>query len=269
MTELAEPVAIAFGTSDPDACMFSHAKRKPDKLENVMPPVDGSHVNNAATLGRNLDAQSQRMEVIDIGIEINGVMRERSVQYTPHHVIPGNEAWPETALLEWVDAAKGTIKMDIGYDVNAASNGIDLPGIHGLDEGAWRGAAFQMRYAFAAMACSTPKRQFHDRHNTYSSFVVNTLDAIAEKMAPKSEEELPGCGAKHCGGAGGKPYDPPLGLNGRLVGVSARLKEHLQGAESTWKMPLFTSRFALMYKLQPMTQEEARAALRQARRALD
>lgn len=269
MTELAEPVAIAFGNADPDECMFSHARTPPKNLENVMPPVDGKDTNDAATLGRNLDAQSQGMEVIEIGIEVNGRMRQRDVQYTPHHVIPGNEAWPETALLEWVDAAKGTINMDIGYDVNDASNGIDLPGIHGLEDGAWRGAAFQMRYAFAAMACSAPKRQFHDRHNTYSAFVVNALDAIAEKMAPKDPDGMPGCGAKHCGGSRAKPYDPPVELLGRLDEVAARLKLKLQGVESGWRMPIFTSRFALMYKLQPMTQEEARAALREARRTLD
>jgi hypothetical protein len=268
VTELAEPVAIAFASDEEWDCPFSHAKKKPDEVDNVMPPVDGKDKNDADKLGKNLDAEYAGMETIEIGLKMGSVTRKLDVQYTPHHVVPGNETWPDTKLLEWVDKSKGTINGDIGYDVNAANNGIDLPGIHGLSEGAWRGDAFQMKYAFAAMASSAPKRQFHDRHNAYSSFVVNALDAIAEKITAKGPDAMPGCSNKNCGGKKEKPYDPPFDLNTRINAVALRLKGKLQGVESTWQLPLFTSRFGLMYKMQPMTQEEARAALREAREAL-
>jgi hypothetical protein len=270
MTELAEPVAIAFASDEEWECPFSHAKKKPKDVDNVMPPVDGKDTNNSTLLGKNLDAEFAGMEVIPIGLKVGAVTRQVDVQFTPHHVVPGNESWPDTKLLEWVDKAKGTINADIGYDVNDASNGIDLPGIHGLGESGWTGTgpAFQMKYAFAAMANSAPKRQFHDRHNAYSAFVVNVLDAIAEKIEAKGPDAPPGCGNANCGGKKEKPFDPPFGLNTRLDGVAARLKAKLQGFETGWKMPIFTSRFAVMYKMKPMTQDEARIALREARQAI-
>ncbi len=270
MTELAEPVDVAFVSDDPWNCPFSHSKKKQPERDNVMPPVDGKDTNNADTLGKNLDQQSAGMEVVEIGLKMGKVTRKLDVQYTPHHVIPGNETWPDTKLLKWVDKKDGTITGDIGYDVNDMSNGIDLPGIHGYGSTRWSGSgqAFQMKYAFAAMACSRPQRQFHDRHNAYSEFVVNVLDAIAEKLEARSPAELPGCGKDNCGGKKKKPYDPPYGLLSRLDGVAGRLKLKLQGKESNWEMPIFTSRFGVMYKSQPMTQEEAREALREAREAM-
>jgi hypothetical protein len=271
MTELAEPVDIAFVSDEEWECPFSHAKKKPKAIDNVMPPEDGKDTNDSTELGKNLDAEFAGMEVIPIGLKIGTVTKKLDVQFTPHHVIPGNETWPDTKLLQWVDEDKGTINGDIGYDINDASNGIDLPGIHGLGEGGWTGTgpAFQMKYAFAAMASSTPNRQFHDRHNAYSKFVVNVLDAIAAKMEAKGTDAPPGCGNANCGGGKReKPYDPPFGLIARLDGVAGRLKRKLQGDQSGWEMPIFTSRFALMFKTQPMTQEEARAALREAREAM-
>lgn len=271
MTELAEPVDIAFISDDPWNCPFNHTKKQPPEKKNVMPPVDGKDTNDSILLGKNLDAQSAGMEIIEIGLKIGKKNRKLDVQYTPHHVIPGNETWPDTKLLKWVDKKNGTINSDIGYDINAAGNGIDLPGIHGLGEGGWtgKGPTFQMKYAFAAMACSTPQRQFHDRHNSYSSFVVNVLDAIAEKLEAKGSSVMPGCGKDNCGGQKKKPYDPPFGLISRLNGVASRLKGKLQGKESKWEMPIFTSRFGVMYKSQPMTQEQAREALRAARESME
>lgn len=271
MTELVEPIDIAIPTDKPWTCPFDHNGRPRKKLQNVMPPVDGKETNDSIKLGKNLDAQNAGKEIIEIGLKIgNAKPRKLDVQYTPHHLIPGNETWPKTKLLEWVDEDKGTITGDIGYDINAATNGIDLPGVHGLGDGVWSasGQAFQAKYAFAAMACSSPKRQFHDRHNTYSRFVVNALDAIAAKIKPKGLK-VPGCGADECGANQKKPYPPPYGLISRLEGVAGRLATKLQGEEPTWEMPIFTSRFAVMFKTQPMTQERARELLREAREEME
>jgi hypothetical protein len=270
MTELVEPVDIAFASDDPWNCPFSHAKKKPPPIDNVMPPVDGKEKNDSILLGKNLDGQNAGMEIIEIGLKIANKAKKFDVQYTPHHLIPGNETWPKTKLLDWVDESKGTINGDIGYDVNHAANGVDLPGVHGLSDGFWSasGQAFQSRYAFAAMACSAPKRQFHDRHNTYSRFVVNALDAVAAKIKPKGQT-TPGCGDEKCGGSKKKPYDPPFGLVDRVNNIAGRLRTKLQGEEPTWEMPIFTSRFAVMFKTQPMTQERARELLREAREEME
>lgn len=263
MTELAELVHVAAFGDEAWECPFSHSKNPPPDKPNVMPPVDGKETNNSATLGSNLAAQSADMATIEIEMLSQGKRKKFNVQYTPHHLVPGNESWPETKLLKWVDKSKGFVNADIGYDVNGAANGVDLPGIHGLGASNWsaKSPAFQMQYAFAAMAASKPKRQFHDRHPKYSAFVVNTLDAIAEKLESIDPLELPGCGKKNCGGSKQKPFDPPVYLLGRLQGVAKRLETLLTGDEKHWRMPVFTSRFALMYKTQPMTQDEARAML--------
>lgn len=272
MTELAEPVDVAFVSDDPWECPFDHKPRKGKEKFNVMPPVDGKDTNDSTLLGKNLDAQSAGMEIIEIGMKIGSKARKLDVQYTPHHVIPGNETWPDTKLLKWVDKKDGTITGDVGYDVNDATNGIDLPGIHGLGEGGWTGTGpvFQQKYAFAAMACSAPHRQFHDRHNAYSEWVVNVLDAIAAKLEGADGNDLPGCGKDGCGGKKKKPYDPPYGVLGRVEGVAGRLKMKLQGAASNWEMPIFTSRFGVMYQSGgKITQDEARQALREAREEME
>jgi hypothetical protein len=66
MTELVEPVAVAFVSDEEWDCPFSHAKKKLKELDNVMPPVDGKDTNNSTLLGKNLDAQFAGMEVIPI-----------------------------------------------------------------------------------------------------------------------------------------------------------------------------------------------------------
>jgi len=262
--EAGEPIDTVFPDEDWE-CPFLHEKNPTFVGENVMPPVDGKETNDASKLGKALAAESARMETIDIEIKVGTRTHKEQVQYTAHHLIPGNESWPKTKLLKWVDEAKGMIKKDIGYSVNHTSNGVDLPGIHGLGKPAWSASSrkFQQAYAFAAMASSDPLRQFHDRHAAYSRYVVKVLNKINEKL---SEKEKPGCGKKYCGGSKTKKFDPPEGLVERLNDVALRLKEHLCCAPRGWKKPIITSRFAWMYKnrYSGMTQDQAREELRAA-----
>jgi hypothetical protein len=44
-----------------------------------------------------------------------------------HHLIPGEASLPATALRKYIWSSEGTIKSDIGYDVDGAENGIWLP----------------------------------------------------------------------------------------------------------------------------------------------
>ena len=182
--------------------------------------------------------------------------------------MPGNETWPKTRLYKWVDARKDWIKADIGYDVNAAENGVDLPGNSAAQAaGKWTDQKFQNAYAFACMTADTKDRQFHDRHPAYSDFVVNVMNKIATKLESCRKDD--GCGKTDCGGAGKKKYDPPYDLVERLYGVANRLRLKLTGSCKKWKKPVMTSRFALMYKDRGLTQAQARAQLRKDEFASD
>lgn len=258
MSELGELVAVAAAVDSDWECPFPHRPKTHDK-KNVLPPPKTA--NNASTLSGALDAESAHVENIDIYFSCRGKHHDLEAQFTAHHLIPGNESWPpsKTKLYKWVDKRKGHIKGDIGYDVNAATNGVDLPGHSAAPS--WGDPKFQEAYAFAAMEADTKTRQFHDRHAAYSAFVVNVLNKIAAKI---DRRPSPGCGKKDCGGAGKKPWDPPYELNERLAGVAKRLETKLVGTWRKWKKPIMTSRFALMYK-DDLTQAEARGELKTKR----
>lgn len=237
-------------------CPFPHRKQDHDK-ENYVPPP--TKKNDAKKLSSNLDAESEHLEPIPIATGQSG-NKNHMAQYTAHHLIPGNESWPTSDLYKWIDKRKGHVKGDIGYDVNDATNGVDLPS--NAAAGTWtsRTADFQKRYAFACMEACRKRRQFHDRHPAYSDFVVAVLDKIAAKLDAKPASKK-GCGHKNCAAGKRKPYAPPYRVLPRLVTLAARLRNYLWGAPRTWRKPLMTSRFALMYKNQNLTQDEARDQL--------
>lgn len=251
MPELGEMVAVVTGS---DAkCPFDHRPGKHNK-KNVVPPPDTK--NNSKTLGTALDAESKKVEDLPIGFQSRNIKYSEAVKFTPHHLIPGNESWPNSQLYKWVDKRKSHVCGDVGYDVNAAMNGVDLPGNSAASS--WVDPGFQTRYALHAMVADKKKRQFHDRHPAYSDFVVNALNKIATKLDAK---EIPGCGKKNCGGAKKKPFDPPYGLLTRIEGVAHRLEVRLSGDARRWKKPIMTSRFAMIFKNRGMSQDEARREL--------
>jgi hypothetical protein len=49
----------------------------------------------------------------------------------------------------------------------------------------------------------------------------------------------------------------PVDLLPRVYGICQRLSGYLWGNAKKWQKPLFTSRFALMYKKKGLTQEQA------------
>ena len=150
---------------------------------------------------------------------------------------------------------------DIGYDITGASNSVDLPSHSAIDGWGSKKPAFQRGYAFACIEADSKNRQFHDRHPAYSEFVVKVLNKIAAKL---EVNEIPGCGKKNCGGAKTKPFDPPYALEQRLRAISSRLVQYLWGEETSWRKPIMTSRFALMYQKRAlrMSQSQARKELK-------
>lgn len=253
MTQLGEMVGAAADVDTGWQCPFDHSPRTHNE-QNTLPPP--STENNAKTLSDNLDADSKSVATMKVRFQANNKKYVEDVQFTAHHLVPGNECWPSSELYKWIDDRKGHICADIGYDVNGASNGVDLPGHTAAS--AWSNPNFQMRYAFSAIIADRKKRQFHDRHAAYSDFVVKVLDKIATKL---EVHPLPGCGKKHCGGSKAKPYDPPYSLLPRLVSVALRLEGKVTGDSRKWREPIMTSRFALMFKNRGLSQDQARALL--------
>lgn len=254
--ELGELVSVVTAVDEWE-CPFPHRPREHNQ-KNVLPPP--STKNNAKKLSANLDEESMHLEPIPIvlpGTKNKG----HEAQFTAHHLIPGNETWPESDLYEWIDKRKKLVQGDIGYDVNAAINGIDLPSSKAISGWGSKSGTFQRDYAFASMAADKKTRQFHDRHPAYSEFVVKVTNKIAAKLEAK---EKPGCGKKNCGAGVSKPYAPPYGLLARLVGLGNRLRGYLWGGARNWRKPIMTSRFALMYKNKKtgMLQDAARAELK-------
>lgn len=264
MAELGE--IIAFGEYGEDAeCPFSHKKVKKEK-DNVMPKSWGK--NDAHTLGTNLGDQYHFKQ----NIKFDLWDEKHEAQYTPHHLIPGNASWPETKLQKWVEkGVSNHIKYNYGYDVNGRNNGVSLPGNNGFKK--MSGESWsnlhpdnQAEYAIECMEQTPTQRQFHDAHPAYNEFVINSLDKIAAKLENRKKRKgTPGCGKKDCQGdtITRKPYEPPLFLLLRLKSVALRLEGYLTGHPRKWKMPIYTSRFALMYKLK-IEEEDASKKLKTA-----
>jgi hypothetical protein len=253
MTQLGE--TVGFGAPGGDLeCPFDHKKATLKQLTNVMPRWEK---NDADALGTALGNDHLKPHDIKVG------GADLEAHYTPHHLLPGNASWPNTALRKWVDKRLGHIKENIGYDVNAEYNGVSLPGSKGykaVSGKAWSAYGQQADYAFAAIKATKDRRQFHDAHPAYNEFVTKVLDKISEKLDAKIRNGgSPGCGKTDCAGdtTMKKKYDPPIRLMARLAGVTERLEGYLVGQPSGWKMPIYTSRFSLMYQTK-WTEEKAR-----------
>ncbi|MFK8017514.1 MAG: AHH domain-containing protein [Gammaproteobacteria bacterium] len=265
MTQLGEMVSVAAGLDDWE-CPFPHNPRKHDRV-NVIP--DPSTANNAGKLSDNLDEESANNssvtvksvpDLLPVSTAASGNKNHLAL-FVAHHLVPGNESWPTSELYKWVDKRKGHIKGDIGYDVNSAVNGVDLPSSKAAGGWSARSPGFQRKYAFACMACDTRVRQFHDRHPAYSDFVIATLDKVAAKLDARPSRDM-GCDDEDCFAGKKKPFAPPYALNGRLASIAGRMRRKLYGDPRRWKQPIMTSRFALMYKKQGLDQKQAREQLR-------
>jgi hypothetical protein len=259
MTEVLEKIAITINVEEGWECPFAH-KPVTYPRKTVLPPPP--EINNADTLSNNLETESMRAVEVDITFDADGATHAARARYTAHHLLPGNESWAvgNNQLRKWVEKKKAEhIKGDIGYGVNHYTNGVDLPGNKPISEWGKKTSEYKRAFAFAAMK-ENAIRQFHDRHPAYSDFVINLMNKIAAKL--QGMEPDMGCGEDDCPGAmGGPPYEPPYKLVTRLNACAARLAGHVMGPPQEWRKPLITSRFALMYKDQTLSEDKARAIL--------
>jgi hypothetical protein len=258
--EISETIFIEIaGTSAADeACPFAHSND--DTNDNVTNCWDNNPTILAANLGSEWHFASLEEGTTAKGTSI-------AVQHSAHHLIPGNESWPKTHLMKWMDRKdkkqKSCVNGNIGYDVNGRENGCSLPGSAGATKtvadksngiASWSTHPDQEGYAHAAMESTLYHRQFHDRHPTYSAFVVNVLNKISEKLdGPVVDGLSPGCGKKECGCGGGPnrnvpPFNPPFNLLPRLEDVAVRLHNKLVENYRKWKLPIVTSAWALTFR---------------------
>ncbi|MBL8288650.1 MAG: AHH domain-containing protein [Rubrivivax sp.] len=245
MTQLLEPVAIGLWAvaESKGPCWYCEEPAKED-LENEETadpdtsdsdsdedPPENDVVNCSSALGTNL------------GKEPNWEIRSPDdlsvsspIVPAAHHCIPGGASLAKATALHDFMRKGGPFKLasDIGYNVNAAANGVWLPGNYAVRPGQygwskkWGNCTTKFKTEYASRAMKKANRQFHDAHVSYNNKVLKTLEAMAEELA-EPEDECPVCG---------KELDctrPPFGLVGRLNAVSSKHRAMLIGLSKRTK----------------------------------
>jgi len=253
------PAMIADSKHDDD-CYFCNSKEEPKDDENELTDnvdedvLDGALAevkfkNDAGTLGKNIGGDQGKKPVTVAGSK-EGVKLEASV--AAHHLIPGNASLAKSELFLsneylWKDKkAKGNIR----YNVNAAPNGVWLPGNYAARPWGTEGVAFQKHfgpdpknYAFAAMEAWGA--QFHDAHEAYSLEVKKALNKIFDSLEDKAELWCPK--AKKDKSKKPEERTPLYVLVSRLNTVSSRMRSMLVAPSTKWRRNIWTSRFSLLY----------------------
>lgn len=250
--EIASQATIASENHDED-CYFCKAGDKPTTETNDLidePDEDQAEMedslgeykfkNDAGKLGTALGGKPGAKSVA-----LGGKSYDAAV--AAHHLIPGNAALKDSPLMDylWKD---GPGEGNIGYNINARTNGVWSPGNYGVRPWGTGGTEFvkgsngisAKDFAFAAMeawGC-----QFHDAHKDYSEFVSGVLEKIYDKL--KANAKL------WCPEQKKNDKDKPtqmFEIVGRLNTVSARMKRMLTFPTTGWKSNVYTSRFVQDY----------------------
>jgi len=252
--EVGEASAVAIASEDHDKdCYFCKASDKPTTETNDLidnPDEDQAEMedslgeykfkNDAGKLGTALGGKPAA-KVVTLG----GKPYDAAV--AAHHLIPGNAALKKSPLMKflWKD---GKAEGNIGYNVNAKTNGVWSPGNYGVRPWGADGKAFEKgangatAKDFAFVAMEAWGCQFHDAHEKYSKFVEGVLNKINDKL--KANETL------WCPEQKKKDKDKPtqmFEIVGRLNTVSARMKRMLTFPTTGWKSNVYTSRFVEDY----------------------
>ena len=247
---------IASSNHDED-CYFCNSNEKPDAIENEFADstaedddLDGSIAygkfkNDAGKLATALGGKPG-----DKTISVSG--ESYPVSVAAHHLIPGNASLKNSQLFLsdkylWKD---GKVNGNIGYNVNALTNGVWLPGNYAVRPWSPLPEAFQLTYAWTGIQAWNA--QFHDAHEAYSNFVIKILDTIFDKL--EMTEDAAWCPeAKKKEDAKPDERSPLYPLVGRLNTVSSRMRRMLVAPSSAWKKNVWTSRFSLLYMSTPAT----------------
>lgn len=200
----------------------------PESPDGQAEGPENGETNDASKLGINL--KSEPSWPIKHKISEHDPMpegEETRIVAAAHHLLPGNASVKKANSIHkymvWKNRNPCKFKRQIGYDINAAENGIWLPGNYAVRKESkfgknWSsfGDPFKDGYAQAAMK-SSGGLQFHDAHPAYSSNVERTLNDVGRKLDAMwvDRSKCPVCGKDRDG-----QNDPPYGLVGRLNRLS-------------------------------------------------
>jgi hypothetical protein len=271
MSQIGELTGVAvFLEKHDDQCYFCNQGKK-DPLPETNDPDDefaedgliglataqGSirHDNDGGKLGQHLGSAG-RPYPGDKWVGRDSWAVSLCVQHAAHHLIPGNGSLKDSDLFNDDEVGiktKGKAVGNVGYDVNAAINGIWLPGNYAFAnkemkrkkqgwgrEGAefegWTGVEPQ---AYASAAIEKCRCQFHDSHGDYNSKVKDGLNEIYNKLRKSKKEQWCPEAAKE-----ENAKRPLYTLVGRLATVSLKMKRMLELPTSNWRINVFTSNFS-------------------------
>lgn len=238
---------------DDETCAFCKSKEPP---KDVVNDLEAEHdeddefsfkfKNDAGKLGVALGGKPEAKIVVLNDTNFNAAV-------AAHHLIPGNAALKESKLFQsnkylWKD---GKAKGNIGYNINAAENGVWSPGNYGVRPWGAEGVDFIAKnkglapadFAFAAM--DAWKTQFHDSHGKYSTFVKDSLDKVFNKLETMEDIWCPD--AKNKKEKSPDEKEPIYALVQRLNTISSRMNRLLKFPTKNWKRNIYTSRFVEMY----------------------
>jgi hypothetical protein len=177
------------------------------------------------------------------------------------------------------DKGGGRCWSNLGYDVNGSQNGVFLPGSYAVHDGTWvpiheedddypvKGtspagmpyltggvvcdAALSKKWPYVQeavrIASTYPQRgyggQFHDRHEPYSDFVLDCLQALHAEYTKWEKKSIGDAKCQECKKLK-KEFDKngiptPFILVSRINAISSRLEGRLKGL--TWHPGLYTS----------------------------
>lgn len=268
--DIGEAISVDIATEEHDehgeeTCAFCQASQEPTDEENDLtdnfdedeyevPGLEDDgivHKNSAGKLGKALIGQA--FDKIEKKIDFDGFANGLPVKTAAHHIIPGNASLVNSAIMDYLHT-DGMATGNIGYNVNNYENGTWLCGNYalrgkgGVPKWGPQGVDFTAKtqkdpkeYAFKAIEATN--RQFHDAHGDYSGLVVETLDAVANKLEKTGDIWCPEAKKKE-----EKPEEMQLfALVNRLNSISRRYKKMLEVPGKNWKSNIYTSRFSKQY----------------------
>jgi len=321
MTQLGEMVTIGMVDSDEVDCPFDHDNPEPPTVKNDfigkggtlarrMKSGESTHLYEPL---RKLQAKVpnprdvadhpffNKARVISITATDSSsskiFVHTYPVTCAAHHLIPAQESLKDSPLLAYMvkkgdsepikdgNYGSGLVWADVGYDVNGAENGINLPGSYAVGGGRgglglWTGnddnpdlededptdtendpaspeltgqlnqvSVTNRKWLYVSQAMKLAPGQFHDRHQDYSAFIQDVLAQIHANLVLLERKQI---GESACGKCKAKKdkivklgVPTPFGLVARLNGVSSRMSVFLNGA--SWRPNIYTSKWGRAY----------------------
>jgi len=248
--ETLEAMAVEIGLGDDESCPFCKEKDNQNRTNDFS--------NNPTKLGRSLGDEPDW--VILVPHPMAGDMTvENRLRTNAHHLIPADASFNPHPKIKTLLEDGAEIKGNVGYGVNHKKNGHWLPSYPEDYQATnvktvpitWGDMTDQypdMQHRITVLAMRRTKRQFHDSHPDYSSFVSKCLDKICEKVIATAGKHTCKTPIEPLA----KPWPAPYALTNRLDGLSERLRNLLSGSPKSWRNPIFTSSHARQYHVQSM-----------------